>query len=190
MVCQAWWELCLARSSSAFCLPQPILPPHHCSSWWMQFFQAYLDCHSCDHALTHFSQNEPAYFKQFMVRFRGSFRWSQSPLLPLPLPIPSSVFPSFLLCWHFAVSHTERCHQGCFWLYRLRVQWLSESVSGLSTFVERAVTEVMLYFFLCCFFLKLKKACCLHFFTVLQFVLITPLYTNFIVYSCKKLSCH
>lgn len=44
--------------------------------------------------------------------------------------------------------------------------------------------------FLCCFFLKLKKACCLHFFTVLQFVLITPLYTNFIVYSCKKLSCH
>lgn len=144
MVCQAWWELHLARSSSAeaFCLPQPVLPPHHCSSWGMQFSQACLDCCLYDHSLTHFSQNDPAYFKQFKMRFHGSFRWSKSWLHPPPPPVPSSVFPSLFLCWHFPASHTAHCQRGCFWLYRWGYDnQLSESVLGLSTSVGRAVTH-------------------------------------------------
>ena len=145
VVCQAWWELCLARSSSAeaFCLPQPVLPPHHCSSRRMQFFsQACPDFHSYDHSLTHFSQNEPPYFKQFKVRFHGSFRWSKSWLLPLPPLVPSSMFPSPFLCWLLAASHTGHCQRGCFWLYRWGYnKQLRESVSQSSTFVRRAVTN-------------------------------------------------
>lgn len=85
-------------------LPQPVLPPHPHFRQWMQCSQACWDCHSYDHSLTHFFQNDPAYFKQFKVWFHVSFRSSKHHLLPPSASIPTSVFPSLFLFWSFASS--------------------------------------------------------------------------------------
>lgn len=146
-----------------------------------------------DHSLTHFSQNEPAYFKRFKVRFHGSFRWSKYQLLSPPPPIPSSVFPSLFLCWHFAASHTGHCQQGRFWLYRGGYsKQLRESVSGWGTSIRRAVMNRGNAVLSVCAvsFRNFRRLAVCGVFSVLQFVLITPLYTNYVVCSCKKLSCH
>lgn len=142
VICQAWWGLRLARSHSAeaFCLPQPVLPPHHCSSQRMQFSQACPGCHSYHHSSTHFSQNEPAYFKQFKVQFHGSFRWSKSRLHPPASPIPSSAFPSLTVLVLCSISH--RALPGRLLLaVQLRIQETTESVLGSSTSVGKAVTN-------------------------------------------------
>lgn len=176
----------LARSNleEAFCLRQPVLPPHSCFRQRMQCSQACWDCHSRDHSLTRFSQNDPACFDKFKAWFCVSFGSSNYQLLPPSPSIPTSMFPSLFLCWHFAVSRiAKKAGLGCTGDWGSWFQDWAPVLGGSDR--ANAVPSVSAVSFR-----NFRRLAVHIFFSVLQFALIVLLNIKSIICSYIKLSCH